>query len=958
MTVDPLLREAAELKIEGFNQLKQDFKTLYGLGSPQATNVTLRERIVTLVKTIQQLDPYLEEDGDLTVIASYVQQTGEDYCVSNDKLLKFEEQLLDKLHRKMNRYEATSLHLNLMKEAMNARKSATSLFTKPSTVTIDDDFEVVENGLEELWERFEAETFSVKEVDINALEAYLTGLTQISGNVDALSELRESMCQFGNDIIEGNTEIEEEELEWCIMDLLQNDLVSAEKKKKLESYIQNTIAVKELLSAVNMKSIRHWNWKNIDSGLPVVARQDNEGQCHITIEEDFVDMLFLHCVAFGWAQKLKECLSDFVRYPFRHNKRSLSAHDHMQREFFLQMMPSEPIEVPGIDCQIGSYPLVPPPPRLPPPPPPSHAPLPPPPPVLASGHANSVYVIQPFQKVTRKKKKGALCSYPLPAMTISPPPPPPLFLDSLNEERHRVYKREFFMSKLPTRDGCRPRVVPVEEVQANLIKTLVVEMKLRAAFDGRYSCSMINFRSLSSALPHQTVLVVLKFLGMPDLFVDFFARFLAANLNIGPSVQGVLDRFLTRKCGVPERHGLHVLFTEAVMFFAELAVMKRTGMHLYRLGSKCYFVGTREQCEQVTQELNVFSEQTKIQFEDVLTHSGRFDIGFLQLTAEKTTIKRSMVVAYAHSMKKRLSACTTVYDWVRVWNSSVGTYASHLFGPLVELFGRSHLEAVKSAYKRIFHIIFEGGTLSDHVKEMLCARSEFARASPPLALEAIIHLPQAFGGLGVKNPFIAFSVARNMTPDPDAVIREYLDVETKYYEAAAKNWSVLEPEHISKKLSGVFQNNDEVITAALGADCAPATFITKAALTRHREYATYPYLPFNLLRDMPVNPLIMNLSIPHLVGLYRALITVSIEDVIASEHIKNQVRDHGSLKRWEQLSSEDKWVLQIYGDDCLERYGTLDIWIEEHVPIYCMTVVKGKDWYSDDDSSSYMSSAV
>ena len=153
MTVAPLLREAAELKIDEFNQLKHNFKTLYGLGNSQNTNITLRERIVALIKDIQQFDPYLEDDGDLTVIARYVQQTGEDYCISNDKLLKFEEQLLDKLQRKMNRYEATSLHLSLMRDVMNTRQSATSLSTKLNTIAVDEDFEVVENELEELGRR-------------------------------------------------------------------------------------------------------------------------------------------------------------------------------------------------------------------------------------------------------------------------------------------------------------------------------------------------------------------------------------------------------------------------------------------------------------------------------------------------------------------------------------------------------------------------------------------------------------------------------------------------------------------------------------------------------------------------------------------------------------------------------------------------------------------------------------
>ena len=964
IAIDPLLSEVTKLQVEEFEQFKQTYRTRYGIGVPRPANVTLRERVAKLVKDIQQYDSYLEVDEDLDIIAQCVEWMGNDDCISNDKLLKFEQQILEKLHKRMSRYEVTSLHLNLMKEVMEASRSR-----KSSSADIggsDDEFEVVETGLDQLIETFETESFTAKDVDVEALEAYLTDLMRANGTLDSLNDLRRAMRRFGDDILDGDDEdTGEDELEWCIMDLLKNDLLGDEKKKTLESYMQNPIAMKALVSLINMRSVRDWTWKNAEKGLPITARQDVEGQYHITIDEDLVDTLYLHGMATGWAMKLKDALSDFLRWSGVDRMLKLSLNDIKEREFFLEMMPYEPPEEQSPDSSV----------ECPPPPPEC---LPPPPPPAPMDILHGVYVT-PYRPKSKKKKSSKITRDPMvinmpppppppPGMGVPmPPPPPPPFpmtLDTMDEERRRIYKRDFFMSRLPSRDGSIPKVTPVEQVQASLIKTLAAETKVRKALDNRYGCSVVDFHSLVSALPHKTVLVILKFIGVPEAVVDFFARFLAAKLNIGPSVRGTRDRVLTRACGVPERHGMELLFTEAVMFFAELAVSKKTGAYLYRLGSKCYFIGTEEQNDQAMRELTLFSEHTKLDFDDVVTQPEQLDIGYLRLAGDAISINNSKVVSYAYRLKKQLAMQTTVYDWVRVWNGTIGNNGAHLFGPLVDLFGKSHLEAVKAAYKQMFDIIFDGGSLTACVKRMLNRRSEFARTIPALALEAIIYLPRAFGGLGVVNPLIIFSLSRNISSDPNEAIQEYLDVETKYYEAAQANWSTLKPEHISKKLNAVFNNNDDEIAAALGQDCAFGNFMTKAALTRHREYALFPHLPLTLHRGPsdPPPPLYYystDRRVPYLVGLYHTLLEEPVDDVMASERVSNGVRHCGNMKRWYDLESYDRWVLQMYGDECFERFGSLNVWCEGYVPRICMALARGGGWDErSDDSSSDMTSIV
>lgn len=941
MTVAPPLREVAELKVEHFNQLKENFKARYGIGSPPPASDKLHERITTLIKNIEQFDTYLADDDDLSIIARHVENR-HDSSMSREKLLSLEMQIMEKLHKQLNRFDTTSLHLDLMKEAMESGKTESSSRSGLNALSLGDDFEFVEEGLEALWEKFEAESFTSKSVDVEALEAYLTGLMEGNGSSADLEELRDDLRRYGEDILNGEIEIEEFELEWCIMDLLKNDLIGADKKKTLEGYIQSQVAMKELLGMLNMTSIRQWRWKRTGKGLPVAARKDVKDQYHIAVEEDLVDTLFLHCVAIGWAQKLKACFSDFVRYMDRNKEREMSLAECKEQEFFLEMMPFEP----------------PPPPEPEPCPEVSGCTFSPPPPMPPGFMVMPTSPKKKSKKRTPKAYPGPMCISPPPppppfsmAMPPPPPPPPPAPMptysassDTLDNERHRVYKRDFFMSRLPTADGCRPKVAPSEDVQASLIKVLAAEIKLRATFDGQPTCSVVDFHSLASALPHETVLTILKFLGVPQVFADFFARYLAAELNIGPSVRGTRDRVLTRACGVPEGHGMELLFTEAVMFFAELAVLKETGLPMYRLGSRCYFVGTAEQTDAVAQELADFSQHTKLDLDDVSVQPECIHIGFLELSENAPIITQSALGAYARLIKKQLAAQTTVFDWIRVWNSTAGTYANHLFGPLIELFGKGHLQSVKAAYHEIFNIIFgnESG-LTSHVQGMLRAHSEFAQTSSPLALEAIIYLPQSFGGLGVKSPFVALSLAQKIDSDPDIMIKDYLDTETKYYDAARESWSALTPDDITKKYAAVFSDaNDHTIVASRDVDSDPTAFTTKEALTRHREYALFPHLPYRLLHDYSVpRPPPSYVYLPNLLRLYRALINEPVEDVIISERIKDEVRESGPCKRWEKLSKEDQWVLMMYGDECLERFGGLDIWCERFVPGIAMAMCRG-----------------
>jgi hypothetical protein len=239
-----------------------------------------------------------------------------------------------------------------------------------------------------------------------------------------------------------------------------------------------------------------------------------------------------------------------------------------------------------------------------------------------------------------------------------------------------------------------------------LIKTLATEVKLCEAFEEKAYTYVVEFHEFCfKTLPQSIILAVLKYLGVPDVNIDFFTRFLTENLD---NFEGV----------------------------------------------------------------------TNLSFD---VYPGDLHIGFLKLIRRPSLPSTlalhdpDLVTNYAHSVLRRLNKCTTILDWILVWNRTAGTYAAHLFGPLAHILGplahilgATHLATVKKAYVRLFAILFPNSNLTAHLRQMLQSHFPSWYDFPvDVPLEPLIYLPQACGGLGVKTPFTTLALAHDVSTDAD-----------------------------------------------------------------------------------------------------------------------------------------------------------------------------------------------
>jgi hypothetical protein len=452
---------------------------------------------------------------------------------------------------------------------------------------------------------------------------------------------------------------------------------------------------------------------------------------------------------------------------------------------------------------------------------------------------------------------------------------------------------------------------------------------------------------------------VLRFLGVPEVFLSLFNRALKPKLSIKASNHEAA-RNITPESGVSFGYFMEIFFSEAVLFFLDLAIRKVTGSYMYRVHDDCYFVGTQVQTDHAEDVIVQFSKVMGLKWRS-RSSADELSVGFLTIDLQTNSshgtsiivgIDDSKVALYAANAKLRLKSCSTVLEWVREWNDTVGTYAAHLFGPLANVFNEEHREMIKETYRRIHSIVLGGSDLTSCVAKMLKPSVSCEPEHGLQDLEPIIYLPQAYGGLGVKNPFVTISFASNANESAAVKIRDYLNTEAAYYIKASERYSNQMPFLNQQRIMTIFDNDLSRMIEALGSDVKTDVsieslpFMAKAEMTKHRERAKLPCVTTDW--SEPVKT-------PDLVHLYRDLLDEPVNDTEDIEMVEQEINRLSlteDLKPWDELSQEDRWVLQLYNEECFERYGSLDIWWAKGIPVVVYSDLRGHRLDDDDEDHS------
>ncbi|KAJ5511838.1 reverse transcriptase [Penicillium expansum] len=112
----------------------------------------------------------------------------------------------------------------------------------------------------------------------------------------------------------------------------------------------------------------------------------------------------------------------------------------------------------------------------------------------------------------------------------------------INELRRETYADEYFMSQLPTStaegareyDDAESGEKTVLDTKHSLLHLLITESIIHKHQRGDFTAVRSDFEWFGPSMPHATMLTVLKFFGVSDLWIKFFVVFLEAPLKFFP----------------------------------------------------------------------------------------------------------------------------------------------------------------------------------------------------------------------------------------------------------------------------------------------------------------------------------------------------------------------------------------------------------------------------------------
>ena len=257
-----------------------------------------------------------------------------------------------------------------------------------------------------------------------------------------------------------------------------------------------------------------------------------------------------------------------------------------------------------------------------------------------------------------------------------------VYTQNIMKERRETYQDDYFMSQLPrtfkeTKDeysGDSPNddaksPIAIKESLLHLIST---ELLLSTRLNRSITVFQSDFKWFGPSLPHATIISVLHFFDVPEMWLKFFEKFLKAPVKFvqdGPESQTKI-----RQCGVPIAHRLSDALGEAVLFCLDFAVNKSTGSNLYRLHDDIWFWGSSHASVSAWETIQEFASVAGLALNDTKTGSttiisnpvlrqetslvsklpqGKVRWGFLTLdTSGKWRVDDDLVVAHIHELRQ------------------------------------------------------------------------------------------------------------------------------------------------------------------------------------------------------------------------------------------------------------------------------------------------------------------
>ncbi|KAG7001951.1 hypothetical protein G7Y79_00030g064840 [Physcia stellaris] len=506
---------------------------------------------------------------------------------------------------------------------------------------------------------------------------------------------------------------------------------------------------------------------------------------------------------------------------------------------------------------------------------------------------------------------------------------------NVRNERRESYQREYFLLQLPasfesTIDnydnepndnyGESKSAMAMKQSLLHLIST---EALVNTRLYGSFTILQSDFKWFGPSMPHATIVTVLRFFGVSDLWLNFFEKFLKAPIKF--AMDGTSAQVQVRQCGVPIQHRLGDALNESVLFCLDFAVNKATQSNLFRLhddiwyyGSKDATVGAWEVIKQFAHTMGLSLNEGKTgamelsgspvaarEFEpsDRLP-SGPITWGFLKIgPSGKWIIDDAYVQLHTDELKLQLEATKSIFAWVQAWNAYAARFLSNNVGEPANCLGRSHLDDVIGVMEKIQNKLFvadgiEGDNVIAHLRRKLDSR--FGSQDVP---DGFFLFPIELGGLGLINPLISlFGLYKKSLENPKDLIEKAIEEDEVDYERARKAFAegTSRPGYRSKPTDS-------------------EDFMSLEEFTNFREETSV-----------------------HLWKAYKELMGAPVEAGVESTPDLETARRALPLGSTSRLGLYDNWVMELYGPDVIRRYGGLAMGEKRLLPVGLAETLKSQ----------------
>ncbi|EFW16397.1 hypothetical protein D8B26_005736 [Coccidioides posadasii str. Silveira] len=538
--------------------------------------------------------------------------------------------------------------------------------------------------------------------------------------------------------------------------------------------------------------------------------------------------------------------------------------------------------------------------------------------------------------------------------------------------RRKSFMENYFMCQLPADADSIP--VYNEDADADdqkksfidlkhsLLHLVMAEIWLNKALYGDVTIVQSDFRWFGPSLPHTTLLSVLKFFHVPQVWLDFFKRFLEAPLRFVQN--GDSGPVRIRKNGAPLSHTISDWLGETLLFCLDFSVNQHAdGLLLYRLHDDFWFWGQEQTCAKAWKAVNEFCTVMGLEINDEKSGTARLhggkrrfsgdtegepeqspstistdlpatlpngDIrwGFLKLD-ERTgrfEVDQSQVDTHIQELRRQLGACKSIFSWVQAWNTYMARFISNNFGKPALCLGRPHIEMVLSTLKRIESELFvvdgdgsSPGSAANHLR--LAISKKFNISNLP---DGFFYFPEEYGGLALMNPFVSLIATREaIKTTPERILHAAFIAEEKEYAMAKEKFGKQGPNQAAFSL---MSSNSSTVRPSLPS----AEFMPLEEFVRHSESTSYLLKnAYQLLLEQPE-------EVP-------AAFTPELQNAVSkNEAIKSLSID------WHRMSSYSKNIVELYHRGMISKYGSLAGAEDKTLPLGVVKILKREKirWHS------------